>query len=127
MLAGEKTRKMSSKTGNFFLKKSAENSEIRFMEVPAAMSCSAKKKKLHFKNWHICSKLFHQKCIAIEQDGTFAQSLTVFLSKYAANYNHCDYSCILDPVNTRVEEPVSPVRQSSSGGVTNNPPFPKMP
>ena len=26
-----------------------------------------------------------------------------------------------------VEEPVSPVSQSSSGGVTNNPPFPKMP
>ncbi len=26
----------------------------------------------------------------------------------------------------RVEEPVSPVRQSSSGGATNNPPFPKM-
>ena len=27
----------------------------------------------------------------------------------------------------RVEEPVSHVRQSSSGGVTNKPPFPKMP
>ena len=26
-----------------------------------------------------------------------------------------------------VEEPVSPVSQSSIGGATNNPPFPKMP
>ena len=31
------------------------------------------------------------------------------------------------PVSARVEEPVSPERQSSSGGVTYNPPFPKMP
>ncbi len=32
----------------------------------------------------------------------------------------------LQPVPARVEEPVSPVRQSFSGGATNNPPFPKM-
>ncbi len=32
----------------------------------------------------------------------------------------------VQPVPARVEEPVSPVRQSSSGGATNNPPFPKM-
>ena len=33
----------------------------------------------------------------------------------------------VQPVPARVEEPVSLIRQSSSGGVTNNPPFPKMP
>ncbi len=33
----------------------------------------------------------------------------------------------VQPVPARVEEPVSPARPSSSGGVTNNPPFPKMP
>ena len=31
------------------------------------------------------------------------------------------------PVPARVEEPVTPIRQSASGGATNNPPFPKMP
>ncbi len=37
-------------------------------------------------------------------------------------------SCkLVQPVIARVEEPVSPVRQSSSCGVTNNPLFPKMP
>ncbi len=33
----------------------------------------------------------------------------------------------VQPVPARVEEPVSSVRQSSSGGTRNNPPFPKMP
>ena len=33
----------------------------------------------------------------------------------------------VQPVPARVEEPISPVKQSSSGGATNNPPFPKMP
>ena len=33
----------------------------------------------------------------------------------------------VQPVPARVEEPVSLVMQSSNGGVTNNPPFPKMP
>ncbi len=36
-------------------------------------------------------------------------------------------SAILLPIPAWVEEPVSVVRQSSSGGVTNNPPFLKMP
>ena len=33
----------------------------------------------------------------------------------------------LRPVPVRVEEPVSTVRHFSSGGASNNPPFPKMP
>ncbi len=33
----------------------------------------------------------------------------------------------VQPVPARVEKPVSLARQSSSGDVTNNPPFPKMP
>ena len=32
-----------------------------------------------------------------------------------------------EPVSARVEEPVSPVRPSYSGGVLNIPSFPKMP
>ncbi len=37
-------------------------------------------------------------------------------------------SCkLVQPVPTWVEKPVSPVKHSSSGGATNNPPFPKMP
>ena len=42
--------------------------------------------------------------------------------------NTSRYCLSVQPVSVRVEEPVSPVRQSSSsGGVTNNSPFPKMP
>ncbi len=33
----------------------------------------------------------------------------------------------VQPVPARVEEPGSPVRQSSTGGATNNPPFPNLP
>ncbi len=36
-------------------------------------------------------------------------------------------SCTTCNVPGRVEEPVSPLRQSSTSGATNNPPFPKMP
>ena len=37
-------------------------------------------------------------------------------------------SCkLVQPVPARVEETVSPVRSSSSGSATNNPPFPKKP
>ncbi len=33
----------------------------------------------------------------------------------------------VQPVPAWLEEPVSPLRQSSSGGATNNAPFPKIP
>ena len=48
--------------------------------------------------------------------------LLLLINNYFGLYIYiCYFSC------TQVEEPVNPVRQSSSGGTTNNLPFPKMP
>ncbi len=59
--------------------------------------------------------------------GCHALTLTQVRSVSGSRHTLLPISCkSVQPVPARVEEPASPVRQSSSGGATNNPPFPKM-
>ena len=64
----------------------------------------------------------------------FGMPVGFAIYKYGASQISAWQSATLLPIScnsvqsvpARIEEPVSPVRQSSTGGATNNPTFPKM-